>query len=104
MAKKTAKRAAKSASKPKENTEVKNDLLTKEQMKKRDEMLEALDGETDNQDLQGIITIINACEDEQAEQLKQHYVKNGSLYINAIFNGDTKKAIEYASDNDKGVL
>jgi hypothetical protein len=63
---------------------------------------------SDNADVKFIArTHANAIRDKNTDaqnRLHSHYQKNGSLFIIAVFNGDLKKAVSLASENDKELL
>ena len=70
-----------------------DDRLSSEQKKNRDKMLEVY-ANCKNEDLKNVIDVYNNANEEIKENMRRHYEINGSVLINAIFNGNKQLAHE----------
>lgn len=66
-------------------------------------MLKKLCG-SDNEDLRYIAFMFTNGNVLRKQEMHNHYCINGTELINAVFRGESKKAIELASDNDAQLL
>lgn len=66
-------------------------------------MLKKLCG-SDNEDVKYIAFLFSTGDDLRKQEMHLHYCINGTEFVNAVFKGDTKKAISLASENDAELL
>ena len=94
------KRATRELSLKERNTIFDNRLSSIKKIE-RNKMFKNLFEKSIDDDLRNILAVYNSASNESKDNLLKHYELNGSLYITAIFTGQTKLAQECAPTEDK---